>query len=155
MRFGLLLTALCAVALGAEPRLGRAIELPAQAQALRDQGVPAGEVASAVRASREHGLSAADTADVLEAADEGKLDNLGSFVKEKLGEGLRGRELAKAIHEEQARRGTGKPDDRGPPDGHGPDHDKGGKAPDEGEKGGKGPDDGEKGGKGKSGKGGH
>ena len=150
MRFGLLLTALCAVALAAEPRLGRAIELPARAQALRDQGVPAAEVASAVRASREHGLSAADTADVLEAADEGKLDNLGSFVKKKLGEGLRGRELAKAIHEEQARRGTGKPDDRGP------DHDKGGgKAPDEGEKGGKAPDEGEKGGKGKSGKGGH
>ena len=171
MRFAWMWALAGTVALGASPRLGRAIELPAKAQALRDQGVPASEVAQAVRASRDHGLSAGETSDLLDEAKGEKLDNLGSFVKEKLDQGLRGRELADAIHEEQARRRGGRPDDRGPGEGRGHDGEKGGKSPD-GEKGGKSPhagdpqgdpqggphrdpsEDGAKNGKGKSGKGG-
>jgi hypothetical protein len=156
MRLGIV-AALCTLALGASPALGRAIELPAKAQALRDQGVPASEVATAVRAAHDHGLNAGDTADLLEAARGAKLDDLGSFVREKLDEGLRGRELADAIHEEQARRGQGRPDDPGDGRGKAPDGEKGGKGPDAehpDHPGGNPHDDGEKTGKGKSGKGG-
>lgn len=137
-----IVAALCTVSLGAGPGLGRAIELPAKAQELRDQGVPAAEVAGAIRAARDHGLTASDTADLLDSARGAKLDDLGAFVREKLDEGLRGRELAEAIHEEQARRGQGRPDDPG----------RGAKG--KGPEGGHPHDDGEKGGKGKSGKGG-
>ena len=94
----------------AEPRpdLGRAIELPAAAERLRERGVPAAEVATAVNAAKDHGLTAGEATDVLEAGAKGeKLDNFGRFVNDKLDEGLRGRELAEAIHEEQERRGKG------------------------------------------------
>ncbi|MCB9687985.1 MAG: hypothetical protein H6735_23295 [Alphaproteobacteria bacterium] len=172
-----LLVAMGGAALAAPgPRgLGRAIDLPARAQAVRDAGVPAEEVRTALHAAKGKGLGADEAADLLEAEEEeardGKIDNFGSFVQEKLDEGLRGRELADAIHEEHARQGKGKhgkgkkakgPDDEhGPPDGKGPDGEHGppeGKGPD-GEHGppeGKGPDGehgGGKEGKGKSGKG--
>jgi hypothetical protein len=144
MRFGMMWALIGAAAL-AGGGLGRAIELPAKAQALRDDGVPAAEVATAIRASKDHGLTAAETTDLLDAAKGEKIDNLGSFVKGKLDEGLRGRDLANAIHEEQGRRGMGKPEDG----------EKGGKgkAPTDGEQGGE--QGGGKEGKGKSGKGGH
>lgn len=139
------------------PRLERAIELPAVAQRLRDQGVPAAEVTLAVRSAKDHGLPASEATDVLEEGAKGeKLDNFGKFVKGQLDAGLRGRELAQAIHEEQAKRGKGGkgPDGEGPP---GLDGEKGGKgkAPDgqEGKVGkGKAPDQ-PAGGEGKAGKG--
>jgi hypothetical protein len=133
----------------AEPaaRLERAIDLPAEAQRLRDMGVPAAEVALAIRSAREHGLSAGDATDLMEEGTRGeKLDNFGKFVGEQLDEGLRGRDLAQAIHEEKARRGKGGqgPEGEGPP---GQDPAKGGKA-------GEGPaDEPGKAGKGKSGEG--
>jgi hypothetical protein len=107
------------------PRLERAIELPAAAQRLRDLGVPDAEVTLAVRAARDHGLSAEDATVVMEEGTRGpKLDNFGKFVNEQLDKGLRGRDLATAIHEEQALRGKGPPDE-GPP----------GQDPEKGEKG--------------------
>src|SRR5688500_13183581 len=96
-------------------RMDRAIELPAAAQKLRDAGVPAAEVATAVRSAKDHGLPAADATDVLEEGAKGEpIDNFGKFVNDKLDEGLRGRELAEAIHAEKERRGKG-PDGEGPP----------------------------------------
>jgi hypothetical protein len=143
----------------APDRMDRAIQLPAAAQQLRDKGLPASEVATAVNAAKESGLPASDAADLLEEGAKGpNLDNFGKFVKSKLDEGLRGRDLANAIHEEKESRGkTGKgPDGQGPP---GQDGEKGGKGPPGDPGGGPPPDKGGggegKGGKGKSGKGGH
>jgi hypothetical protein len=131
----------------AEPGVGleRAIELPAAAQRLREMGVPAAEVTLAVRTARDHGLSAGEATEVMEEGTRGeKLDNFGKFVGEQLDKGLRGRELAQAIHEEQARRGKG-PGGEGPP----------GQDPEKGEKGKAGeggpPEDAGKAGKGKGG----
>jgi hypothetical protein len=162
-----MLALLVAVTAQAQPSnsLVRATELPAAAQRLRESGVPDAEVAAALKASKDHKVPAAEATDLLDAgAHGGKLDNFGSFVKEQLDSGLRGRELARAIHDEQARRGTGKPGGgEGPPEGRGPDGGppgQGGDGPgDEAGKGNKGkaPDGaGEnKGEKGKAGKGGH
>jgi len=50
----------------------------------------------------------------------GRIDNFGAFVQEKLAAGLRGRELAAAIHAEHAARGIGKgrPAEAGKPGAH-------------------------------------
>lgn len=99
--------------------LGRAIDLPAKAKAVRARGVPAREVEQALKAAKQRGLGADEAADLLDAEDEaaagGRIDNFGDFVQQKLDEGLRGRELAQAIREEHARRGIG----GGPPEGKG------------------------------------
>ncbi|MCA9491336.1 MAG: hypothetical protein KC621_15500 [Myxococcales bacterium] len=174
-----LLVALGGVALAApgQKGLGRAIDLPAHAKAVRGAGVPADEVRTALHAAKDKGLGADEAADLLEAEEEeagnGKMENFGGFVQEKLDEGLRGRDLANAIHEEHAREGKGKhgkgkkgkgpdgehegkgPDgEHGPPEGKGPDGEHGppeGKGPD-GEHGQGGGKEGKgKGGKGKAG----
>lgn len=175
-----LLVAMGGVALAAPGGhgMGRAIDLPRHAKAVRAAGVPAEEVRTALRAAKGKGLGADEAADLLEAEEEeaqdGQIENFGGFVQQKLDEGLRGRDLANAIHEEHAREGKGKhgkgkkahgpdgdrgPDgEHGPPEGKGPDGEHGpeGKGPD-GEHGppeGKGPDgDHGQGGGGKEGKG--
>jgi hypothetical protein len=128
-----------AAADGPEP-LVKATQLPVKAAELRGAGVPDAEVVEAVRAARDHGLKPDEAEEVLEAAEEGtrsngKVDNLGSFVNQKLDEGLRGKELAAAIHAEHEARGQGKSR------GKGKGHEKGGKGHDKDkghEKGGKG-----------------
>ena len=138
---------------GESTDLTKAIELPARADGLRKAGVEEGQLREALQAARDENLAADEAEEVLEPAEKaakenGPVDNFGAFVRERLHEGLRGRELARAIHEEHQKNGKGR--------GHGPDGERG-KGPD-GEKGGKGrgPDggkgqgpDGEKGGKGK------
>jgi hypothetical protein len=70
------------------------ILLPRTSQILRESGVPDEEVQSVIEAAsvREHG----------------PVDNFGAFVQDQLAAGLRGRDLAAAIHAEHARRGIGK-----------------------------------------------
>jgi hypothetical protein len=94
-------------------RLLRASRLPAKAEEVRRKGVPSGEVKEALEAAKAKGVKADEMAEVADSASKdvdqhGRIDNFGSFVKSKLNEGLRGRELAAAIHEEHARRGMGK-----------------------------------------------
>jgi len=125
--------------------LKKAIDLPAKAQALRDAGVKPAQLEAALDAADDEGLGADEAEELLEASekavkDNGPDDNFGAFVKAKLDEGLRGRELAQAIKEEHARQGKGKGHDKGkgPPEGKGPPDDKGkgkGKGSDKGNKG--------------------
>jgi hypothetical protein len=89
------------------------IDLPTQAQALRNKGVDKREVKEALRAARGRKLKAKEARDLLaesgKAVDEhGRIDNFGAFVKGKLESGLRGRELAAAIRAEHQARGKGK-----------------------------------------------
>ena len=90
-----------------------AIELPGKAQALRNKGVEKAQVREALRAARGKKLKAKQARDLLEGAEgavneNGPIDNFGAFVKSKLAEGLRGRELASAIRAEHKARGKGK-----------------------------------------------
>ena len=96
----------------ANQRLQKMTRLPQQAQEVRDKGVPAPEMKEALQAAKAKGVKAHEMADVTaeqsKAIDEhGRIDNFGAFVKGKLNEGLRGRELAAAIREENAKRGIG------------------------------------------------
>lgn len=103
-------------------RLVKASKLPRKATEVRAKGVPASDVKEAMAAAKSKGVKAGDMAEVAEehgkAVDEhGPIDNFGAFVKAKLDEGLRGRELAAAIRAEHAKRGKGKgfKPDKGPP----------------------------------------
>lgn len=87
-------------------------DLPAQAQALRDAGLDADEVRSALVASKAAGLKAADAAALLASSVEpvqehGPVASFGSFVKQQLDAGLRGADLSGAIRTEHENRGLG------------------------------------------------
>lgn len=89
------------------------ISLPRVSEILREKGIPAEEVEEAVISARRRGLPPDETAVILEEAatsvdENGPIDNFGAFVQEQLDNGLRGRDLAAAIHAEHARRGIGK-----------------------------------------------
>lgn len=91
----------------------RAILLPRTSEELREEGVPEEEVEAAIWSARQQGVPAAETQEVLEESrdavrDNGPIDNFGAFVQTQLDAGLRGRDLAAAIHAEHARRGIGK-----------------------------------------------
>jgi hypothetical protein len=98
-----------------------AIRLPGVSETLRQSGIPAEEVEAAVTGAKEKGVPAGAISEVLRQTartveENGPIDNFGAFVQEQLAAGLRGRELAAAIHAEHARRGIGKgrnPDSRG------------------------------------------
>jgi hypothetical protein len=90
-----------------------AIELPAAAQALRNKGVEKAEVKEALRAAKGKRIKAKNAKALLDESaksvdENGKIDNFGAFVKSKLDEGLRGRDLAAAIRAEHQKRGKGK-----------------------------------------------
>jgi hypothetical protein len=94
-------------------RLLRAARLPKEADECRRKGVPDADMKETLRAAKRKGLKSEEMADVTseqrKAIDEhGPVDNFGAFVQSKLDEGLRGRELAAAIHAEHAKRGKGK-----------------------------------------------
>lgn len=89
------------------------ILLPRVSETLRERGVPIEEIEAAVMGAREQGVPAGETTDALQetagAVEEtGPIENFGAFVQEQLRSGLRGRELAEAIHAEHRRRGIGK-----------------------------------------------
>jgi len=93
-------------------RLLKATQLPKKAEEVREKGVPEGEMKEALEAAKAKGVGAGEMADLTDeqskAIDQhGRIDNFGSFVKSKLNEGLRGRELAAAIRAEHAKRGKG------------------------------------------------
>jgi hypothetical protein len=93
------------------------LDLPSSAQALRKKGVDKQEVKLALRSARTKRIKAKETKEILDASSEaveknGRIDNFGSFVKSKLESGLRGRELAAAIHAEHRARGKGKGQDK-------------------------------------------
>lgn len=94
-------------------RVVGALELPQKAESLRKKGVPEGEVREALEAASDKGVPANETAEAFEAADQaaedhGRIDNFGSFVQSQLEQGLRGQELAAAIHAEHEARGMGR-----------------------------------------------
>jgi len=92
-------------------RILRTILLPGTAEEAAESGVPEEDVEKVLKTAQEDGISPADTQVVMEggaaAAREGEYKNFGKFVNAKLEEGLRGRELAEAIHAEKAARGKG------------------------------------------------
>ncbi|MEP7325349.1 MAG: hypothetical protein ABI836_05305 [Gemmatimonadota bacterium] len=95
-----------------------ALMLPVVAAEARDAGVPDGQVRGLIEAIRGRRLPAEDAWRVLDeevrvVKEGGPRENFGAFVQAKLDAGLRGRELAAAIHEEHRRRGMGRPDGRG------------------------------------------
>lgn len=98
-----------------------AIRLPAVSETLRQSGIPAEEVKAAVDGAKHKGVPAGAISEVLRQTartveENGPIGNFGAFVQEQLDAGLRGRELAAAIHAEHARRGIGKgktPESRG------------------------------------------
>ncbi len=91
----------------------RVLGLPRMADSIRDAGVPAEEVEGVFRSARAQRIPAIETAEVFEESlravrEHGPMDNFGAFVQVQLASGLRGRDLAAAIHAEHARRGIGK-----------------------------------------------
>lgn len=90
----------------------QAMRLPTVTQEARVLGVPERDLQSVFATAREQRLPAGYLAEVLAVENEairkhGPIDNFGAFVQERLKAGLRGRELADAIHAEHTARGMG------------------------------------------------
>lgn len=103
-------------------RAQRAAELIQASQEARSAGIPEEEVKEVLEGARDRGLTPEETEEVLSEAtaaveESGPVDNFGAFVQARLDDGLRGKELAAAIHQEHKLHGKGK--------GHGKDKDKG------------------------------
>jgi hypothetical protein len=98
----------------------RAIRLPEAADRIREMGVPREEVEQVLDMGRERNVPAEDMELILgeearSVEEYGNIDNFGAFVRSQLDQGLRGRDLAEAIHREHAARGKGKYKDSAPP----------------------------------------
>lgn len=94
-------------------RIQKAADLIKTSREAREAGIPEEEVTEVLEGARERGLSPAETDEVLAEStaaveESGPVDNFGAFVQAKLDEGLRGQELAAAIHEEHKKHGKGK-----------------------------------------------
>lgn len=116
-------------------RVRRAIALPRATDAARREGVPEETVEEVLRTGRERGVPASDMQEILEAETEavragGDRGNFGAAVLAMKAEGLRGRELAEAIHAEQIARGMKKPKHGAGPPGRGAGGKPGGRAKD-------------------------
>ncbi len=90
-----------------------AILLPGVTREARALGVPDQDVKSILAMARDRRVRAGDLTDVFSHENDairkhGPIDNFGSFVQGKLDSGLRGRDLAAAIHAEHGARGMGK-----------------------------------------------
>lgn len=95
------------------------LNLPLAVEAARRAGIPSGTIRDVLDSLRHRRVPAADAEQILrgevEAVEAGApKENFGAFVKAQLARGLRGRELAAAIHAEHARRGIGQGRGRGP-----------------------------------------
>ena len=94
-------------------RIRKAMQLPRTTEEARKEGVPEEEVQEVLKAGREQGIPAGDMQEILETENEelreGRKDNFGAAVQQMKASGLRGRELADAIHAEQLARGMKKP----------------------------------------------
>ncbi len=105
-------------------RIRIAMNLPVRTTEAREWGVPEERVKSTIWDIRRGGVSAEDASRIFDeevrvVREGGSKDNFGAFVKSRVEAGLRGRDLADAIHAEHARRGMGKPDAAGKRDGAG------------------------------------
>jgi hypothetical protein len=94
-------------------RARAALELPRIVDSVRKRGIPESEINVVLGDVMRRGVPANETRDVLLSADSaikrhGPVDNFGAFVQGRLQAGLRGRELARAIREEHAKRGKGR-----------------------------------------------
>ncbi len=87
----------------AHSRIIAASSLPRLASDLRDEGVPAGEVATALNAMLEAGIPASDAAGVLQAEYQARIKEnhptlgFGARVRGELAKGRRGKALATAV----------------------------------------------------------
>lgn len=95
----------------------RVLRLPRTTTEAREKGVPDSTIGGIIEVLRRDRVPAGDAQkvieDELEATEKGQpADNFGAFVQAQHRKGLRGRELADAIHAEQARRGIGQGKDR-------------------------------------------
>lgn len=89
------------------------LRLPVLAKESREKGVPDDEVKRAVVSLREAKVAPEDAVETFKATvasvdEKGPVENFGDLVRIKLKEGLRGKALAKAIHDEHEKRGIGK-----------------------------------------------
>ena len=95
------------------------LNLPLAVEAAQRAGIPSGTIWEVLDSLRRRRVPAADAEQILrgevEAVEKGgPRENFGAFVNAQLARGLRGRELAAAIHAEHARRGIGQGRGRGP-----------------------------------------
>jgi hypothetical protein len=95
-------------------RVKEAILLPQTANESRDSGAREEKVREVLETARTRGVPADETRRILVIENEelkhgGNPDNFGAAVHSLKASGLRGRELAKAIHAEQIARGMKKP----------------------------------------------
>ena len=91
----------------------QAVRLPTVTREARVLGVPERDLQAIFTTARERRVPAGSLAELFAEENDairkhGPIDNFGAFVQEKLDAGLRGRELAAAIHAEHAARGMGK-----------------------------------------------
>ena len=103
-------------------RVRAAMELPVRSNEAREAGVPDQRVRTTIWDIFRSGVPANDASSIVDAEartvrEGGSGDNFGSYVRSQVESGLRGRELADAIHREHARRGMGKPGASGRRDG--------------------------------------
>jgi hypothetical protein len=99
-------------------RVRAAMQLPVLTSEAREAGVPDERVSITIRDIFGSGVPADDASRILDeevraVREGGAKDNFGTYVRSQVEAGLRGRELADAIHREQARRGVGKPSNPG------------------------------------------
>ena len=93
-------------------RIENILNLPRTIDAGRRAGIPGSTIDRVLDSLRRRRVPAADAEEILrreiEAVEGGeRKENFGAFVNSQLTQGLRGRELADAIHAEQARRAMG------------------------------------------------
>jgi hypothetical protein len=89
------------------------LHLPVLANETREKGVPDEEVKIAVTSLREAKVAPEDTIETFKATvasidERGPVEKFGDLVRSKLKDGVRGKALAKAIHDEHDKRGIGK-----------------------------------------------
>jgi len=107
-------------------RVRRAMRLPRTTEEAREAGAPEERVREVLRTGRERGVPAGEMEQILEEENRhlregGEKQNFGAAVQQMKQQGLRGRELAAAIHAEQVARGMKKADHpgKGKAQGHG------------------------------------
>lgn len=89
------------------------INLPAAAEKARESGVSKEDIRIILDEAGSRKLPPAETGAILQecgaaAKENGPVENFGDYVRSCLNEGLRGKDLAAAIHEEHRRRGKDK-----------------------------------------------
>ena len=120
MRASMMFLALAAVAppVGAQQQQDTSImdvllRLPKTVDEGRRAGIPDGSIMAVLDSLHRRGVPAADAGQIVQAEVDAvkggaPKENFGKYVNAMLARGLRGRELAAAIHAEHARRGMGR-----------------------------------------------